>query len=163
MNHRERLAALGEEARTALSAKFTARERALRRSRETIQHAANTIRAVHRGELEEARDLLESARMALAEVEESLHDHRDVYYAGFVQDAQKEFVEAHATLAFVSGNPLPGPEELGVGFAAYLNGLGGGHRGDAALRLGRPSPRRRLPLRGAAGDDGRGLHAARDH
>ena len=121
--HRERLTALGEEARTALSAKFAARERALRRSRETIQHAANTIRAVHRGELEEARDLLESARRALAEVEEGLHDHRDVYFAGFVQDAQKEFAEAHAILAFVSGNDLPGPQELGVGFAAYLNGL----------------------------------------
>ena len=123
MSRREHLAALGEEARAALSAKFSARERALRRSRETIQHAANTIRAVHRGELEEARGLLESARMALAEIEESLHDHRDVYFAGFVQDAQKEFAEAHATLAFVSGNPLPGPEELGVGYAAYLNGL----------------------------------------
>ena len=116
--HQERLAAIAQEARTALSEKFTAREKALRLSRETIQHSANTIRAVHRGELEEARGLLESARQALEEVRRVLADHPDVLYAGFVEDRQKEYTEAQATMAFVAGLSLPGPGELGVTHAA---------------------------------------------
>ena len=121
--HQERLAAIAQEARAALSEKFSARERALRLSRETIQHSANTIRAVHRGQLEEARGLLESARQALEQVRQALEGHPDVLYAGFVEDSQKEYAEAQATLAFVAGLSLPGPRELGVTQAAYLNGL----------------------------------------
>ena len=38
-------------------------------------------------------------------------------------DAQKEFAEAHLTLAFVAGGPLPTAEELGVPVSSYLNGM----------------------------------------
>jgi len=44
--------------------------------------------------------------------------------AGFIRDAQKEFAEGSITLALVTGKQLPDPDKLGVGFAAYLNGLG---------------------------------------
>jgi translin len=47
-----------------------------------------------------------------------------VLYAGFVQDAQKEYAEARLTYALVRGLPLAGPEELEVTWPAYLNGLG---------------------------------------
>jgi translin len=60
---------------------------------------------------------LEQARVALA-------DHPDIYHAGFIHDAAKEFAEASLTLAVVSGEPLPEPEMLCVGYAAYLNALG---------------------------------------
>ena len=49
--------------------------------------------------------------------------HPDVLYAGFLQDAQKEYAEALATRALVAGDPLPSPEDVGVGDAPYLNGL----------------------------------------
>ena len=123
MNQQERLEVIAQEARAALSETFSAREKALRLSREAIQNSANTIRAVHRGQLEQARGLLESARAALEEADRALAGHASVYYAGFLEDAQKEFAEANATLAFVAGLPLPGSVELGVGFAPYLNGL----------------------------------------
>ena len=51
-------------------------------------------------------------------------NHPDIYYTGFVQDAQKEYVEANAVLAFITGEPLPFPEDLGISYGAYLNGLG---------------------------------------
>ena len=50
--------------------------------------------------------------------------HPDIFYVGFVQDAQKEYVEANATLAFITAAPLPLPQELGIAYAPYLNGLG---------------------------------------
>lgn len=43
--------------------------------------------------------------------------------AGFLHDAEKELAEAYLTAALVDGSPLPGPVELSVGLAAWLNGL----------------------------------------
>ena len=49
--------------------------------------------------------------------------HPDVFYAGFLQDAEKEYAEARLTEALVTGAPLPGPDEIEVGLAPYLNGM----------------------------------------
>ncbi|MBI4234644.1 MAG: haloacid dehalogenase [Chloroflexi bacterium] len=118
-----RIKAISEEARAAFSQKFSAREQALRLSREAIQHCATAIRAIHRGQLAEARGLQEVAGEALRQADRILDGHRDVYYAGFVEDAQKEYAEAQTLLAVVAGEPLPGPRDLGVSAAPYLNGL----------------------------------------
>ena len=118
------LAALSAEAHAFFTQKHAARERALSLSRAAAQQAANAIRSAHRHEFEEARNLLETARRAVAEMREVQEAHPDVYYTGFVQDSQKEYVEAHATLAFITGTPLPRPNDLGVAYPAYLNGLG---------------------------------------
>ena len=104
--------------------KSAAREKALRNSREVIRHAANAIRAVHRGEMATAEDMLRQGEALLQETAAVLARHHDVYYAGFVHDAQKEYAEAHLTRALVAGDALPSPEDLGVGNAAYLNGAG---------------------------------------
>jgi len=122
--HRQALEDLAQRARTVLTEKFQAREEALRRSREALQRSALAIRAVHRQEWEKARALLTEARQALEGARALLAPYPDVLFAGFVEDAEKEFVEASLTLAFVAGEPLPTPEDLGVGLAPYLNGLG---------------------------------------
>jgi translin len=106
-----------------LEAKSRARETALGRTRQAIRRSANAIRAVHRGELEVADALLAEARSLLDVAESVLAAHPDVYYAGFLQDAQKEYAEARATRALVAGEELPAPEDVGVGDAPYLNGL----------------------------------------
>jgi translin len=101
-----------------------AREKALGASRSAIRSSANAIRAVHRGELDKAHQLMEEARSALAAGKEAVRqDHPDVYFAGFLQDAQKEFTEARLTEAIVTGGELPSREELEVELAAYLNGM----------------------------------------
>jgi len=110
--------------RASLVAKHGAREQALTLSREAIRHSANAIRAVHRNEYESAESLIGRARDQLAEVAEVLSAQPDIYHAGFVADAQKELAEASLTSALVRGLPLPRPEDLKLGPAAYLNGLG---------------------------------------
>jgi translin len=116
---------LAETASEALAAKNTAREAALGRCRDTIRNSANAIRAIHRGDFDAAETLIERAGRLLMESREALKDHLDIFYAGFVHDAEKEYAEARVTLTIVSGRgTLPGPDELGVGLAAYLNGLG---------------------------------------
>ena len=66
---------------------------------------------------------MSEARSALRMGKEALADHLDVYYAGFLQDAQKEYAEARLTNAVVKGTELPSPDELDVQVAPYLNGM----------------------------------------
>ena len=120
----ERLNAVAEDVRVHLDAKHAARERALALCRTALRHSANAIRAVHRGEFAAAESLLAQAKSLLEQAAKALADHPDVFYAGFVHNAQKEFAEGCLTLALVSGRPLPSPAELGVDHPAYLNGLG---------------------------------------
>ncbi|MXW26083.1 MAG: haloacid dehalogenase [Dehalococcoidia bacterium] len=106
-----------------LNEKHAAREKALRASRALIQASARSIREVHRGELGQAEARLDAARAAADEGFAGLGGHPDIEHAGFVHDAEKEYAEARATLALVSGTALPSPEELGVSAAAWLNGI----------------------------------------
>ncbi|MEE8421471.1 MAG: haloacid dehalogenase [Dehalococcoidia bacterium] len=109
--------------RADLQSAYEARERALPLCRTAIRYAANCIRAVHRGEIEQAEELLGQSRDAVGEAAEALADFPQVMHAGFVHDAQKEYAEASVTLALVAGRDLPRPEALGVGGPAYLHGL----------------------------------------
>jgi translin len=116
---------MSESARDALAAKNAAREAALTRCRDTIRNSANAIRAVHRGEFDLAEELASRAGQLLHEATAALRDHGDILHAGFVHDAAKEFAEARATLALISGRgALPTPQSLDVELPAYLNGLG---------------------------------------
>src|SRR2546423_1496558 len=103
---------------------MTARERALGASRRAIRSSANAIRAIHRGDHERAHELMEDARRSLEDGRSAVAEHPDVAFAGFLQDAQKEYVEARFTEAIVDGrDDVPGPDELGVGLAPFLNGV----------------------------------------
>jgi len=110
--------------RESLEAKNAARDEALRRSRQLIRYCANTIRATHRGEFEEANQLLATAQQAASELVECVSNYPDLYYAGYTQDALKELAEASITYALITDGPLPDPDDLGVEYPAYLNGLG---------------------------------------
>jgi len=114
---------IADTIRQQFDAKHAAREQALGLGREVIRLSANAIRAVHRGEFKAAEELIEKARGNLEQVARALVNHRDIFYAGYVQDAQKEYAEASCTLALIAGRKLPAPQELGVEGAPYLNGL----------------------------------------
>ena len=124
MDVSEDLDMIMEAVRGGLAGKHAAREQALTLCREVIRHSANAIRAVHRYDFDAAGGLLAPARAKLAEVNALLGSHPDIYHAGFVSDAQKEFAEASLTLALVRREPLPSPAVLDVGEAPFLNGLG---------------------------------------
>ena len=120
----DNLDSIAEQLRLNLSAKDAAREKALPLSREIIRYCSQSIRAVHRQEFDQAKELLKSARNLLDEAEQAIADSYELIGTGFLRDAQKEFAEGSITLALVTGQPPPDPDELGVDSAAYLNGLG---------------------------------------
>jgi len=120
----DNLESIANQIREDFSAKDAAREKVLPRCREVIRHCGNAIRAVHRQQFDQAKELLESARNLLTEAEQGISDYGELGYSGFVRDARKEFAEGSITLALVTGERLPEPDELGIDAVAYLNGLG---------------------------------------
>jgi translin len=101
-----------------------AREGALSRCRLLIQMSAKCIRHLHRGQFDEARILLQSAKSEAATARGSIRAFPEIYYAGYLQDAEKELVEAAAVLSMIAGEPFPLPSELGVGLVPFLHGIG---------------------------------------
>ena len=116
----DRVASIAHE---ELSAKHRSREEGLRISRAVIRLSANAIRAVHRLDFDTARQLLQEAKDQLAETASILETHPEIYFAGFLSDARKEYAEGNVTLALISNAPLPHPADLGVDVAPYLNGM----------------------------------------
>ncbi len=116
--------ALRARIKADFDAKNNTREEVLRLCRSLVQTSSYVIRAVHRGEKEEAAGLLEQAASLSAGIAHMTADHPEVYTAGFVHDAQKEYAEARITYALINQEDIPTPEELGVEYPAYLNGLG---------------------------------------
>ncbi len=100
-----------------------AREQALSSSRALTRQCANTIRAVHRGQFDEASVLLAEAASSATQLQRRLAKHPALLFAGYTQDALKEYAEAALVLAFLRGDAVPDSGALGVEAAAYLNGL----------------------------------------
>jgi translin len=119
----DKLERIVERIQKDFDAKNEARDLTLRRSRQLIRRCANTIRAIHRAEFQQAAESLALARQAAEEMIQGVADYPDLYHTGYTQDALKEFVEASATFSLITDAPLPGPEELNVAYAAYLKGL----------------------------------------
>jgi translin len=117
------LLVITEALRALFIAKNAARDEAIARSRELVRHCSEAIRAVHRREWAVAQAKLTTARAAADTLCAGVADYPDLYYAGYVQDALKEVVEAFVTYAIVRGEPLPALAELDVECATYLNGL----------------------------------------
>jgi translin len=112
-----------ENAKKVLDERTAARDKALVQARQLTRLSAHTIRAIHRGETDQAEELLMEARVLTLNIQRDLASYPDLYYAGYTQDAIKEFAEASLTCSLIGNKPLPKPEELGIEYATYLNGL----------------------------------------
>jgi translin len=117
------LTGVSDDLRRRFDARVQARERALPASRRAIRSCANAIRAIHRGELELAHRLMDEAREAIDEGLAAVAEHPDIRFAGYLQDAQKEYAEARLTEVIVKGESVVTPDALGVEDAPYLNGM----------------------------------------
>lgn len=117
------LSVIAEKIHQALEARTQARDRALTNARQVTRHAAQAIRAIHREEHDVAYEQIGLARDLVRAMQSELSGFPELYYAGYTQDAIKEFVEANVTCALIESQPLPQPEELKVEPATYLNGL----------------------------------------
>ncbi len=119
----ERLEDIAERIHQSFEERTAARDRALAQARTLTRHCANAIRAIHRDEFTLAEEHITEARQLVSAIHENLAGYPDLYYAGYTQDALKEFAEANLTYALVRNGQLPSPEELELVNATYLQGL----------------------------------------
>jgi translin len=112
-----------DQIRAGFEARNKARDEALAVCRVLTRHCAHAIRAVHRQEQAETDQHLQEAGALVARLREMLAGYDDLYFAGYTQDALKEYAEATITSALIRNQPLPAPAEVGVEDATWLNGL----------------------------------------
>jgi translin len=117
------LTAIVDDIRQEMTAINDLRDDTLKRSRMLIRSCAQSIRAVHRHDWDEAETLLAQAREEARAMVEPLADYPMLYHTGYTQDALKELVEAHLVYGVVRNQEPPTPEELMVTGATYLNGM----------------------------------------
>jgi translin len=106
-----------------LAATNEAREAALPACRRAIRAAGSSIRAVHRLDVAGAEALAGDCEAAVREAQALLAPFPALATAGYLHDAEKEFVEARAVAALVAGRPVPGHTDLGVTPTAWMRGL----------------------------------------
>lgn len=114
---------LADQIRGSFERKNKIRDEALTQSRNLIRHAARTIRAIHRDDATLAQEHLQQADQLAADLRQGLQDDPELYFSGYAQDALKEYCEAHLTLAIITGQPWPSPDDLQVEYATFLNGM----------------------------------------
>jgi translin len=100
-----------------------AREQALPACRRAIRAAGSSIRAVHRLDHAAAAALAAESEAAVREARRVLAPFPALAHAGFLHDAEKEYVEARAVAALVAGDPVPAPGDLEVAPTAWMRGV----------------------------------------
>ncbi|MBE2198029.1 MAG: haloacid dehalogenase [Anaerolinea sp.] len=120
MNNLDKLA---DKIRLQFEQTNSARDQAYQQSRTLISLCARAIRAIHRDEWEPADQLIAEAKTAVTTLTTGVQAYPGLYYAGYTQDAVKEYVEACLTYALVRDQPLPTPAELNAESNTWLNGL----------------------------------------
>jgi translin len=121
MDHLEEIA---ERIRLEFDAQNDARDKALVQTRTLTRHCAHAIRAIHRLEREKANEELSEAGEIVHALTTTLKsEYPNFYFAGYTQDALKEYAEARIVYALVDNDSLPSPEELDLEPATYLKGL----------------------------------------
>ncbi len=113
---------IGKIIEEELDDKDSVREIAIKSSREIVRTASRVIVMIHHrtdcsGELRKMKEEVWHLRSLL------LKEHPDLYYAGFVQNALQEYVEAMLLRAIVNKEDLPSHKDLNVNPSAYLMGL----------------------------------------
>ncbi len=119
----QKLEHIADQIRQTFDTRTAARDQALSQARQLTRACSLAIRAVHRDETDVMQEHLAEARKLAESLKGGLDKHPDLFFAGYTQDALKEFVEANVTCALIQNQPLLTPEELGVTGFTYLNGL----------------------------------------
>lgn len=119
----QKLENIAEKIRQDFDTRTASRDNALAQARQLTRACSLAIRAVHRDDGTSMQEQLGEAKRLAEALRSGLQQHPDLYYAGYTQDALKEYVEANVTCALIQNQALPTPKDLGVAGFTYLNGL----------------------------------------
>jgi len=119
----EHLEEIAERIRNTFDTITIARDRALTQTRALTRYSAQAIRHVHRDERAEAKEALLKAKGIVDQLRTELSDFPELFYAGYTQDALKEYAEAEIVSALIKNSHLPKPDDIQLEGQIYLKGL----------------------------------------
>jgi translin len=99
------------------------REQALRISRDIIICCRKAIQALHRQKTVDAKKLIDQATKHLQTLLSLTKEFSDIYHAGYIKNAEQEYVEAQCLIHILNNEDLPDPDTLEVSYGSYLLGL----------------------------------------
>ena len=100
------------------------REQSLKLSREIIKSCSKSIRNAHRNDLGEAKTHLDVANNNYKKLQTSLEDIPELRFAGYVNDSERELIEAFLVYEFEKNNILLEFSTMNVSASNYIQGLG---------------------------------------
>ena len=99
-------------------------EQSLKLSREIIKSCSKSIRNVHRNNLPDAKTHLDEANNNYNNLQTSLKDIPELRFAGYVNDSERELIEAFLVYEFEKNNILLEFSTMNVSASNYIQGLG---------------------------------------
>jgi len=106
-----------------LRVKDEVRELVIRTTRDIVRESSLVVTYVHIGKLDEAEELLRRLKLKIDELDSKLNQHPELKYSNLYLTTLSEYVEALQFLSIVKFRCLKPPEEVGVHYVPYLQGI----------------------------------------
>ncbi len=113
-----------DKIREELDKEDTIREKTLQDVRKIIRNSGSAIRAIHKGNFENAKKLIDEASDLIKKLDDLKNTFPKIYYKNYVTDAQQEFCEARLFFALLTNEDIEKlyPENLVISDIAFLLG-----------------------------------------
>ena len=100
------------------------REQSLSTSREIVRDCSKSIRYMHRNDAKGSEEYINSAKDKIEKLNSLCREVSEISYAGYVLDAEREFVEAVMFYSFEVNGTLEPFENFNVHASSYIQGIG---------------------------------------
>ena len=100
------------------------REQSLSISREIVRECSKSIRNIHRNDFSSAKEHIETAQNKIEKLKDISSDISEISYAGYVLDAEREFVEAVLFYTFDVNGYIEPYKKFNVHPSSYIQGIG---------------------------------------
>ncbi len=100
------------------------RETSLTISRAIVRDCSKSIRFIHRNDINGAEEFIESAKKKITELKKLTEKVSEISFAGYVLDAEREYVEAVLFYIYESKGHIEPFEKFNVHPSSYIQGIG---------------------------------------
>ncbi len=100
------------------------RETSLTISRAIVRDCSKSIRFIHRSDIKGAEEFIDSAKKKITELKKLTENVSEISFAGYVLDAEREYVEAVLFYVYESKGYIEPFEKFNVHPSSYIQGIG---------------------------------------
>ena len=100
------------------------RETSLTISRAIVRDCSKSIRFIHRNDINGAEEFIDSAKKKITELKKLTENVSEISFAGYVLDAEREYVEAVLFYIYESKGYIEPFEKFNVHPSSYIQGIG---------------------------------------